>query len=43
MAPSQIGPVAEEAARLFDEIVVEVDLAGRERVVIGRRPRPSGS
>jgi release factor glutamine methyltransferase len=43
MAPSQIGPVAEEAARLFDEIVVEVDLAGRERVVIGRRPRPPGS
>ena len=39
MSPTQIAPMATEAAKWFDEVGVRVDLAGRERVLVAKRPR----
>lgn len=39
MSPTQTAGVAERAGQHFAEVVVEVDLTGRERVVVARRPR----
>ncbi len=38
MAPDQVAPMAERAARFFGEVITERDLAGRDRLVIARHP-----
>jgi release factor glutamine methyltransferase len=41
MAPAQTGPMAALASKLFDEVVVAPDLAGRDRMLIARQARTS--
>lgn len=41
IAPAQAPAVVELASAHFDDVVVEADLAGRDRVVVARHPRSS--
>ena len=41
MAPDQVAPVAERAARHFAEVETVDDLTGRSRAIVARHPGPT--